>query len=182
MTDTSREAVVGLIAEATDALAALLDERDALLDKAIGDPEPRLEDLSDGDLPGMWSRSDFLGGDPDTRSYDARERDAERIRDLEAEVKQLTLENNRLRKSWHEDTDAAKSRAEHAEAERDKWQGVAHDYEMGYSGARGERDRLAATLQRVRDKVAGWEGYAYLTRDVLAILADTDEPKGDERG
>lgn len=39
--------------------------------------EPSPEDLSDEDLPGMWSRSDFLGGDPDTRSYAQRERDAE---------------------------------------------------------------------------------------------------------
>jgi hypothetical protein len=30
----------------------------------------------DDDLPGMWSHSDFLGGDPDERSYAQRERDA----------------------------------------------------------------------------------------------------------
>lgn len=30
------------------------------------------------DWPGMWDKSDFLGGDPDERSYAQRERDAKR--------------------------------------------------------------------------------------------------------
>lgn len=32
---------------------------------------------NDEDLPGQWSHSDFLGGDPDERSYAQRERDRE---------------------------------------------------------------------------------------------------------
>ena len=31
--------------------------------------------LTDDDLPGMWTHSDFEGGDPDSRSYAQRERD-----------------------------------------------------------------------------------------------------------
>lgn len=34
-----------------------------------------VEQLSDDDLPGMWSHSDFMGGDPDERSYAQRERE-----------------------------------------------------------------------------------------------------------
>ena len=39
------------------------------------DLEPDPADVGDEDLPGMWSHSDFLGGDPDPRSYAQRERD-----------------------------------------------------------------------------------------------------------
>lgn len=35
-----------------------------------------LNSTTDDDLPGMWSQSDFMGGDPDERSYAQRERDA----------------------------------------------------------------------------------------------------------
>lgn len=45
------------------------------------DPIPRtaeamgasLDSLSDADLPGCWSRADFLGGDPDERSHAQRD-------------------------------------------------------------------------------------------------------------
>ena len=43
----------------------------------------------DMDLPGMWSYSDFTGGDPDDRSYSQREKDASRIAGFVAEVERL---------------------------------------------------------------------------------------------
>ena len=33
-------------------------------------------DAPDSDLPGMWERADFEGGDPDERSYAERKREA----------------------------------------------------------------------------------------------------------
>lgn len=36
-----------------------------------------MTDIPEQELPGMWSHSDFEGGDPDTRSYAQRARDAE---------------------------------------------------------------------------------------------------------
>lgn len=52
-------------------------------DKDFAPVELRVVDfLSDDDLPGMWTRSDFEGGDPDSRSYAQRERDG-RCRGLE---------------------------------------------------------------------------------------------------
>lgn len=149
MTDTSREAVGGLIADllkpsgvdmqvaieqATDALAALLDERDAHF-KAL-----------------MESNDESIDR---RRSLDVAR---QRIRDLEAELAACKRAKAESDRRFQIEAAVRRERVERAEAERDK---------------------LAATVQRVRDKVAGWEGYAYLTRDVLAILTDT--PEGSER-
>lgn len=51
---------------------------DRLLDEIEIVPEyvePDITELPDDELPGMWSRSDFTGGDPDPHSYAQRQRD-----------------------------------------------------------------------------------------------------------
>ncbi|MEV5068963.1 ParB N-terminal domain-containing protein [Microbacterium sp. LMI12-1-1.1] len=54
-----------------------------------GPPRPALEDLSDDDLPGMWSRSDFMGGSDEADRILAKRRElqaeAERIIDEKSE-------------------------------------------------------------------------------------------------
>lgn len=51
--------------------------------KPLGEGWEDVGYTTDDDLPGMWSRSDFEGGDPDERSY------AERNRDLAADAVSL---------------------------------------------------------------------------------------------
>jgi hypothetical protein len=43
---------------------------------------PPDDDVPEQELPGMWSRSDFEGGDPDTRSWSQRAADAEADGDM----------------------------------------------------------------------------------------------------
>lgn len=50
----------------------------AAIDRLLEDvvwAEPDITELPDDDLPGMWSRSDFTGGDPDPRGYAQRHQD-----------------------------------------------------------------------------------------------------------
>lgn len=59
---------LGRMSEPLDVLAREFEAAlDARADDGLG--------TTDDDLPGMWSRSDFEGGDPDERSYAERERD-----------------------------------------------------------------------------------------------------------
>ena len=43
-------------------------------------------DAGDLDLPGMWERADFEGGDPDERSYAERERQRKREAAVQAMI------------------------------------------------------------------------------------------------
>jgi hypothetical protein len=68
-------AAYGRGATALEAVSTVIDTIG--MDHDYGTGEVALEDIPEQELPGMWSKSDFEGGDTDSRSYAQRARDAE---------------------------------------------------------------------------------------------------------
>lgn len=66
---------------------------------------------SDDELPGMWSVADFIGGDPDERSYAERESVQKLVTDEIVEHVQYSIDNHPDNRTYAEQVSAASVRA-----------------------------------------------------------------------
>lgn len=175
---------------------ALLDERDAqngaisTLSHTLSEQQQRIHELENAAFGADGSLSMNMAV-ASIRAAESKASDRLRgqLQTVEAERDHLAVELAQVtqcRDEYGNEIDVVNTRWERAEAERDKLAAerdeaaqLSHEFRNERDREKTRAERAEEQLQAIREVVTGWNGFTGLTREVLAILADTDE--GDEQ-